>query len=205
MNNKYLILTAQVISLLFSPFYLPVVAFIALFMFSYLNLYPLSYKLVFLCMVYVFTVALPRLAIYLYRRLNGWTRHQLGHREKRYVPYFLSIICYAALLYLMYSLHMPRFTLGIIAGALAIQVTCALLNKWVKVSTHSAASGGVIGALIAFSFIFNFNPTGWLCLCILLAGAVSSARLVLRRHTLDELAWGTAVGIVCGFACVLFV
>lgn len=203
MNNKLLVLTAQVLSLLFSPFYLPVVAFIVLFMFSYLNLYPPLYKLIILAVVYVFTVALPRLGIYLYRRLNGWTRHEIGRRERRFVPYLLSITCYAALLYLMYSLPMPRFTLGVITGALSIQVVCALMNRWIKVCAHSAASGGVIGALLAFSFIFNFDPTGWLCLTILLAGAVGTARLILRQHTLAELAWGTGVGLVCGFFSIL--
>lgn len=203
MNNKLLVLTAQVLSLLFSPFYLPVVAFIVLFMFSYLNLYPPLYKLIILAVVYVFTVALPRLGIYLYRRLNGWTRHEIGRRERRFVPYLLSITCYAALLYLMYSLPMPRFTLGVIMGALSIQVVCALMNRWIKVCAHSAASGGVIGALLAFSFIFNFDPTGWLCLTILLAGAVGTARLILRQHTLAELAWGTGVGLVCGFFSIL--
>ena len=51
MNNKLLVLTAQVISLLFSPFYLPVIAFIVLFLFSYLNLYPPLYKLIIIAMV----------------------------------------------------------------------------------------------------------------------------------------------------------
>lgn len=40
MNNKYIVLTAQVISLLYSPFYLPVFAFLAVFSFSYLNTFP---------------------------------------------------------------------------------------------------------------------------------------------------------------------
>lgn len=200
-----LVLTAQVISLIFSPFYLPVVAFVALFMFSYLNLLPLWTKLVLALIVYAFTVALPHLSIYVYRKLNGWTRHQMGRRQRRYVPYVLSIISYAALFYLLYSFHMPRFTLGVIAGALAIQVVCALLNSYMKVSTHAAASGGVIGALMAYSMIFSFDPTGWLCLTVLLSGLVCTSRLILRQHTLAELGWGVLVGMVCGFVCILFV
>lgn len=205
MNNKYLVLAAQAISLLFSPFYLPVIAFVALFVFSYLNMLPLTYKVVLLGGVYLFTVLIPRLAIFLYRKLNGWSRHELGHREKRYVPYVLSITSYAMLLYLMDSLHMPHFTLGIIAGALAIQIVCSLINRWIKVSTHSAAAGGVVGALMAFSVIFSFDPTAWLCLTIILAGLVSTSRLILRQHTLPELGAGVLVGVVCGFLCILLV
>lgn len=205
MNDKYLILTAQAVSLVFSPFYLPLVAFLVLFFFSYLSYTSLPYSLGIVGMVYVFTILVPRLGIYLYRKVNGWTSHQLGRKERRYVPYAISIASYATLLYIMDNLRMPRFTLGIVAGALAIQVVCALINSWIKISTHSAASGGVIGALIAFSLMLGFDPTFWLCVCIILAGMVSTARLILRQHTLLELGLGTVVGILCGFFCLLLV
>lgn len=207
MNSRigWIVLTSQVVSLIFSPFYLPVVAFAALFTFSYLNLLPLPTKLLLTLFVYFFTVVLPRLFIYIYRKINGWTRHQLSRRERRYVPYAVSIVCYAALYKLLDSLHMPRFTLGVIAGALAIQIVCALINSVIKVSTHAAASGGVVGALMAFALIFSFDPTGWLCLCVLLSGMVCTARFILRQHTLRELGWGVAIGLLCGFACILLV
>ncbi len=203
MSYRYILLSAKVISLVFSPFYLPVTAFIVLFFFSYLSYTSWEYGLQVITMVYVFTVALPRLAIYGYRKLNGWTHHQLSRRERRIVPYVLSIINYSALLYLMGQMRMPRFTLGIVAGALAIQVVCAIVNPWIKVSTHAAASGGVIGAVLAFSLILNYDPTGGLCLSILWAGVVCTARLLLRQHTLREIGLGVLIGIVCGVICIL--
>lgn len=203
--TSWMVLTAQVISLIFSPFYLPVVAFVVLFIFSYLNMLPFFTKALLTLIVYAFTVAIPHLTILLYRKLNGWTRHQLGKRERRFVPYILSIFSYSALYYLLYSLHMPRFTLGIIAGALAIQLVCAIFNTWFKISTHAAASGGVIGALMAFSMIFSFDPTGWLCLTILLCGMVCTSRLILRQHTLPQMGWGVAIGLLSGFLSILLV
>lgn len=205
MHNRYVILTAQVVSLIFSPFYLPVLAFVVLFFFSYLNYMPWTFNVSILLMVYTLTVLLPRLAIFAYRKLNGWSRLQLGRRRRRYVPYVLSISSYAVLLYLMSSLRMPRFTLAVVAGALAIQVACALVNSWIKVSTHAAASGGLVGAVAAFSALLNFDPTGWLCLCILLSGMVCTARLILRQHTLTEVGLGVLIGIVCGFSCILLI
>jgi len=62
----------------------------------------------------------------------------------------------------------------IIVAALGIQVVCAIINLWWKVSTHTAAIGGVAGALLAFSVMFMFNPTWWFCLIILLAGMVGT-------------------------------
>lgn len=203
-DNKYLILTAQVVSMMFSPFHMPVVAFFFLLVFSYMSFTPLLYKVFVLAIVYVFTILLPRVSIFFYRKFNGWSRYRLGHRANRYVPYFISISCYTVLLWLMRSIHMPRFTLGIIIAALALQMTCALLNNWLKVSTHAAAGGGVLGVLTAFSFIFSFNPIGWFCLCTLLCGAVCTARLVLRQHTLADVSIGVLVGFVCGFCGIYF-
>ena len=200
-----LVMTAQAISMLYAPFYLPVVAFIVLFMFSYLNMLPLATKAVLTLVVYFFTLLLPHIAIYAYRKINGWTRHQMSRRERRFVPYIMSIVSYAALLYLLYSIQMPRFTLGVIGGALTIQIVCAIVNSRIKISTHAAASGGVIGALMAFSFIFAFNPTWWLCLTVLLCGMVCTARLILRQHTYAEIGWGVAVGLVSGFISVLLI
>lgn len=205
MKNRYLIYTAQAISLVFSPFYLPVVAFVILYFFSYLSYMPWQYSLWVISMVYIFTILLPRLGIFVYRKLNGWTRHQLSHRERRIVPYLLSIVCYATLLILMDYLCMPRFTLSVVVGALGIQIACALINVRLKVSTHAAAAGGFVGALIAFSILLHFDPTPWLCLTILLSGLVCTARLILRQHTLPELGVGVLVGILSGFMAIWFV
>ena len=198
-SNKLLVLFAQAVSLLFSPFYLPTFAFLALLFFSYLRLMPWSFRLTVLLVVYLFTVVLPRLCILLYRKINGWTRHQMGLRERRFVPYIISILSYGLLLYMMDLYRMPRFTLGVIVCALSVQVVCAVTNIALKVSTHAAASGATIGLLLAFSLIFHFDPTLWLCLCTLLCGLVCTARLILRQHTLADLLAGTIIGILCGF------
>lgn len=205
MNNKFIILMAQTVSLVFSPFYMPTLAFLMLLIFSYLNLMPWSFRLLLLLMVYSLTVILPRLCIYLYRKINGWTRHQMGKRERRFVPYIISILSYGLLLYLMDMQKMPRFTMGVIICALSIQVACALVNIGLKVSTHAAASGGTIGLLMAFSLMFHFDPTFWLCCATLLNGLVCSARLILRQHTLTDLWAGTVIGVLCGFFSITLI
>lgn len=82
-----LFMTARIVSLIFTPFMVPFVAFCLLFFFTYLNIMPLQYKLTVLGLVYCFTILLPMLGIYLFQKINGWTLHELGHREKRFIPY----------------------------------------------------------------------------------------------------------------------
>ena len=68
MKEKNIILAARAISMVFTPFYLPLVGLSALFTFSYMSLLPWQYKASVLLTVYVFTVLLPSLFIRTYRR-----------------------------------------------------------------------------------------------------------------------------------------
>lgn len=190
--------------MLFTPFYLPIVGITLLFLFSYLNMFPWSYKIQVLLMVYLFTIMLPTLLIHVYRRYQGWNLIELGHREKRMIPYVLSIISYFTCVYVMERLHMPHFMGSIIVAALAVQIVCALINVWWKISTHTAAIGGVAGALFAFSYYLGFNPVWWLSLVIIVAGMVGSSRMILRQHSLSQVVGGFAVGFICAALAILF-
>ena len=180
-------MVSRVLSAMFNPFYLPVIGLMALFTFSYLNLLPVMYKLYVLMLVYIFTVLLPTIAIRTYRNYHGWTPIELGVKERR-----------------MNLVHIPRFMGSIVVAALVIQVLCAMINLWWKVSTHSAAIGGVAGALIAFSQLFMFNPVWWLCLVFFVAGLIGTARMILRQHTLAQVVIGFLLGAVAAFIVILF-
>lgn len=205
MKHRNLIIAARVISLVFTPFYLPVVGLTALFVFSYLSLLPFRYKAAVVGLAYLFTVLAPTLLIHAYRRYNGWTPVELGRKERRMVPYVISIACYFACVYLMERMHIPRFMGGILIAALLIQITCAVINAWWKISTHTAAIGGVAGALFAFADIFSFNPVGWLCGVFMLAGLLGTSRMILRQHTLAQVVAGFWVGFACAVVGILFV
>ena len=205
MKAKHLILMAKALSAIFSPFHLPVVGLVILFLFSYLSFLPLGVKIYILLMVYTFTILLPTAMIRLYRRYQGWTRIQLGVKERRVVPYVISIMCYLTCYYLLTINHASHFIGSIVMASLIIQVVCAIINLWWKISTHSAAIGGVTGALVAFAMIFNFNPVLWICLLLLLAGMVGTSRIILKQHTLEQVVAGYLVGIVCAFLSVVYV
>lgn len=203
--RRKLIITARVISAVFTPFYLPLLGLLALFMFSYLSLLPLFYKLTVLGIVFFFTVLLPTTLIRIYRHCQGWTLVELGQRERRMVPYVISIICYFISIYVMDKMHIPHFMSNILLVALIIQIVCALINVVWKISTHMAAIGGVTGALAAFSFFFHFNPLWWLCLLVFLSGVLGTSRMILRQHTLSQVVAGYLIGLLCAFCGVLYI
>lgn len=203
MKEKEIIFTAKVLSFLFTPFYLPILGLLILFIFSYLSLLPLTYKLFLLLMFYLFTVFLPTALIRFYRRYQGWTLIELGSRERRAIPYVISIFSYLLCYYIMAATHVPHFMGSILIAALVIQVACAIINLFIKISTHTAAIGGVTGALLAFSVIFSFNPVWWLCIVLLLAGMVGTSRMILRQHSLRQVVLGYLAGVACSFVSVL--
>ena len=197
--DKTILRVARVTSIVFTPFSIPFLAFLVLFLFSYLRIMPILYKGIVLGIVYCFTILTPTITIFLFRKINGFARQELSERKKRYVPILLTIISYVFCLLMMRKLNIPWYMTGIIFVSLVISIICILVNlKW-KLSEHMAGMGGIIGGLVSFSALFSYNPVVWLCLFILIAGILGSARIVLGHHTLGEVLSGFVVGLVCSF------
>ena len=190
-TDKTLIRTAKVISVMFTPFSIPFMAFLILFVFSYLRIMPLQYKLIVLGVVYCFTILMPTLTIFLFRKINGFSPEDLTERKRRYIPFILTITSYVFCLLMMHRLNIPWYMTGIILAALIMMIICVIVNlKW-KLSEH------IIGGLVAFSALFGYNPISWLCIFILIAGVLGTARIILQHHTLGEVMGGFAVGLIC--------
>ena len=185
--DKTMLQVARVTSMVFTPFSIPFLSFLVLFLFSYLRIMPMVYKL----------ILTPTITIFLFRKINGFARQELGERKKRFVPILLTIISYVFCLLMMRRLNLPWYMTGIILASLVVSIICIAVNLRWKLSEHMAGIGGVIGGLVSFSALFGYNPVGWLCLFILIAGVLGSARIILGHHTLGEVISGFTVGLVC--------
>lgn len=198
-----LLIGARALSAIFRPQYFPLVGFGVLFTFTYLSLLPWTFKALILLLVVLGTIVLPRTTIRIWRHMNGLHLHHLRLREKRFFPYLVHFLYYAFTLHLIYRFHLPSYIGGLLVSAMMIQGVCAFVNVWWKISMHCAGAGGIIGALMAYSFLFSFNPVWWLCLSILVSGMVGTSRMLLRQHTLWQVIAGTMVGCLCGFIGIL--
>ena len=205
MKLKYLIKFAQIYSAVFSPFYATMWAFIWLFLFSYLRTWPWFYKAYILIIVIAFTILLPRVAIEVLRRINRWTHWQLSTRVNRNIPYFFTVASYVACMLIFMQLNTASFMQGMVLATLATGMVCALVNtKW-KVSAHMAGMGGLVGVVIAFSYLFYFNPIPPMCLMLVLAGVMGTCRMILCQHSLSQVVVGFFIGFVCSLIFILFV
>ena len=204
MIEKRLIQVAKVYSAILSPFFATGLAFLWLMFFSYLRIFSSAYKWTVMLTLLTFTLVIPRVSIGVLRRMNRWTRWQLGHREHRHLPYVLTLMSYAACLLLFIQMHAPSIFRSILLAAIIALVICFAVNQWWKISTHMVGAGGLTGMLIAFSMIFFYNPLWPLCLFILLSGLLGTCRMVLRQHSLAQVLWGYAVGFCVAIFTMLF-
>ena len=199
MNEKRLMQIARTLSIVFSPFYTPMWILIVLFFCSYLQMLPLPYRLFILFTVFIFTVLIPKLGINIFRMVMQMTHMQISRREHRHMPYLLTICSYTVCLTLMSRMNVVMFVRGIVMAAFVSQIICIFINAWWKVSTHMVGMGGLVGALLAFSNLFYFNPLWY----VILSGAVGTSRMILRQHTLAQVLAGFAIGFVCALVFIL--
>ena len=196
---------SDILSAIFHPLLIPLFAFGLLFVFTYLNIMPIQYIAFVLSIVATFTLLAPLLFISLYKRMNHLSMEDLSERKKRFIPYILTMMSYATCLLTMYKMHFPYYFSSIIVAALMSLIICTLLNFRWKISIHLAGCGLLISGLIAYSFLFYFNPVWWLCGLILLSGFQGTARISYHQHSLLEVILGFLAGMFCSIAGILFI
>ena len=84
-------------------------------------------------------------------------------------------------------------------GSAVTVLVMALINlKW-KISAHMAGFGGLIALIyqIHVQGLSAFDLFWLLCIMVIVAGALGSARLVLKRHDTWQVLAGTVVGFLC--------
>lgn len=194
--------TGLLLSEIFRPSFFPLVGFAILFTITYLNMLPWQFKLWVLSAIYIFTIAIPFSLIYVIRKFNGWSKDDIYKQKRRSIVYCINIISYFWCIYVCHNLKLPSFIESILIASLVTQSLCVIANFWYKVSMRSAGSGLAIGALWAYSHIFNLDPTFWLCLTIILSGIVMSCRIFLAKHTLGEVTMGATIGITSSTLCI---
>ncbi len=203
-KKNRLVRAAQIVSQVFHPLYLPLVAFVTLFIFTYLSRLPIQLQLYLIALIWVFTVLLPRFVIAAYRMLRKWDTRMLGERKNRFVPYIIVLMSYVALRIVFNIFGTPWYMNSVLSAAINLLLLTILMNIFIKASTHIIGWSGFAGGLTAFSLLNGINLTLWVCLVIIICGIVGTARNILRQHTLTEIGFSAFFGFCCGMVTVLY-
>ena len=170
MNNpKILTLTARITSAIFHPLLIPTIGFLILFDSNfYFSILPWNIKKYMLLVVFMSTCVLPAISI-LILSLNPKFDRNMEKNTDRIASLLISSIFY----YLGYLLlkRLPVFPVYnvLLVGAILVQIALLPISMRWKISTHSAAIGGLVGGILGLSFRLQENPAFLLSMLILMS------------------------------------
>lgn len=157
---------------------------------------PFDNKLRITFIFFVLTAVFPAANVFLLYRLKRIPQITLSERKYRTYPYLITTVFYFGLFYLMKDVAIwSSVKLFILASAITVGIT-TLINMKYKISAHAIGIGGLIGAILSFSFIFQINLLLPLIILLLVAGLIGFARLFLQEHNNREMYLGFSLGIL---------
>ena len=196
---------AKITSIIFHPVLIPTLGFLLLLNSGfYYSMLTWEAKRYILLVVFFTTAILPVLSIAILA-LNPNFNISMQKSKDRIIPLLTTAVYY----YLGYMMLkkitvFPAFKLYFLASVLVIIVLMIISFKW-KISMHMAAIGGLTATVFALSFRSGMNPLLAILSVVLISGIVATARLILNRHTLLQIAAGYGLGFSILYLVVYFI
>lgn len=197
-------LWAQIVSDVFSPLTIPTIAMALALWATPMRSVPDSHRLIATLLVGVITGIVPLAAIAAMISTGMISDRAVSRREQRVTPMIVGALCYFGAALFVSSLGAPAWLSMFFKGASAATVAALLITLRWKISAHTTAVGGLAGMMMWFavSGLADINIMIMLSAGILLAGAVATARLLLRRHTPAQVLAGLALGFTFCFGAM---
>lgn len=191
---------AQLISVVFHPLFVPV--YITLFL---LFVHPLLFagyeetrKLRLLATVLVNLTFLPLITVFLSWRLGFLVGMSLKNQKERIIPLAAAMIFYFWCWFVLRNfVEIPALFRDFLFGSFLTIIAAWLGNIVYKISLHALAMGG----MLAYVFILLYTTEGgsawYLAAALLIAGMVSTSRLLTRAHVAFDVYSGIIIGALC--------
>lgn len=197
--SKPIRLSAQLISYLFHPLFVPtffMLYLIKVLPYEFAGITEWQLKLrVF--SVFWLTAFFPAFAVFLLWRLKFSESIFLRTQKERVIPYVITMFFYWWMYYLSRNftdqpLALKFFYFGIfIASSLGL-----IVNNFIKVSLHAMGVSGLLMAVLLVNLHYPISNVLWVGVAILLSAIVVSARMIVSDHTKHELIIGFVIGLL---------
>ena len=90
-----------------------------------------------------------------------------------------------------------------IASVLVIVLLLLISFKW-NISIHMAAIGSVTATFFALSFRAGTNPVVAIITVVILSGLIGTARLLMNKNSLPQVAAGYVLGFIILYPVIYF-
>ena len=196
-------LLAHFISSVFQPLLMPIYSVVLLFVYTH---FKFTYANEFFSLIIptvLFTFLIPGVLIYMMLRVGIISDLTLLKRRDRFAPYAVSMICFGFLIYYFYNLGLPLWFLWMLVAPIVTMIIATIITLWWKISAHMFGLSSLMGGVMSICyFVEKSNPYLLFMLLFVVAGMVGVSRLVLRRHTPNQVYAGFLLGFIVSFTCV---
>jgi hypothetical protein len=197
---------ARLLTIVFHPLFVP---FYMLMLLLNVNTFfammiPVKAKLLLTAMVFLTTILLPLLIVFLLYRMKVVKSFYLKSREERIYP----LLAVAVFYYLTYFL-LKRFSISFIfsyymLGSTFLTILAMIISFYRKISLHMIGIGGMVGLLMGLSLSLSLDLTWFVVAAIFLGGFIGFARIQSNSHKPSEIYSGFLVGAGVMFLLFIF-
>lgn len=202
-NPLHISIPAKIISYVFHPLFIPTYIFIFLtkqFPYEFADITDWQLKLKVFS-VFWMTAFFPAFAVFLLWRLKLSESIFLRTQKERIIPYFITMFFYWWMHYLSKNqTDQPIVLKFFYFGIFWTTIIGVIINNFIKISLHTIAAGSAVAAIVLISFYYHTHLGLPIAIAIVLAGIVSTARLLVSDHTNLEIYSGLGLGVVCQLA-----
>ena len=196
-------LPAIIISIILHPIFMGVYGIILLFLYTDFNIIFARQFFRFISPVLFLTCIIPASSIYFLKKAGLIKDYSLTEKNDRLIPYFLSFLSYALLVYYFNSAGLYMWFISTLVAPMILIAVTAIINIFWKISAHMIGIGGLIGCTLSVCYnVKGINPFILFIILFILAGCLGVARLVLKKHTPAQVYIGFLVGITISYFCV---
>lgn len=197
---------ARIISFVFHPLFIPV--YLSWFLIYINPLFPAIHsgdKWILLLRFVVMYTVFPLVTVFLAKGLGFVQSVYLKTQKDRIIPYVVCGIYYFWMWYVLKN--QPEFPGYFVMLSLAIFLASSLgliVNSFIKISMHTIAIGVMITFMLLLAFSTDVNYGFYIAIAFLLAGLVSTARLINSDHNPLEVYAGLVAGILAQLVAYYF-
>ncbi len=198
--------TAQFISVLFHPLWVPLIGLYFLFKLPIFINYRLNEEyLNFVYIIFTLNLVLAPLFISLYLKKQKIIKSlEMKEVKERSLPYLITILFYIFTYFLLSKISFPSFYLSLFkAATVAILLLFIFSLLKMKFSAHLAALGGFLGMLFLVNLYFKIDTNLLIAITLFFSGVVATARLILNAHGFKELFFGFLIGFLSQLSLII--
>ncbi|HZX61758.1 MAG TPA: hypothetical protein VFE66_01015 [Bacteroidales bacterium] len=197
---------AKMFTIVFHPLFVPFYMLLILLNVNtfFAMMIPVKAKLLLSGLVFLTTILLPLLIVFLLYRLKLVKSFYLQSREERIYPLLTVAVFYYITYYLLKSFPISFIFSYYMLGSTFLTILAMIISFYRKISLHMMGIGGMLGLLMGLSLNLNLDLTWFVISVIVLGGFLGFARIQSNSHKPSEIYSGFLVGAGVMFLLFIF-